>query len=326
MPKGQSMEKKMKEDASEKVDEPGGKVKEPRQQKNPGKAAKKVDESQGQAKSSGQKEEPAVVIDSEEEKLEEEEDAGAGTFKDTKGPLVKEEKFLTRAQEERASQIMEAMQKTHSALRLTTNDDIIAAQRKIMKSLKEDETEEHEDEDRALREAEEDSEEKEKRSKGRGRGRGRGRSRGRGAEKKDGKVAEEAKQVSKEDEEEDQVQDETEEADKPKKMPKTRKTSRQENPSEEDEECGKEPKQQKETKKKEKKHAKASPMKLAANAAKRVLHQQQQTGTSDPGQKGKVKRNLELDFDAASREAESGSPPKTKKPKCGSKPSSEIDA
>jgi hypothetical protein len=121
--------------------------------------------------------------------LDSDDDDTRGTFKDASGqPLAPEQKYTTKEQEQKCNRIMDELYKANSATSRSTNEDILEAQRKMRRALKEaegEEGEDGEDEDRVLREAEEDSEENmPKKGKSRGRGRGKGRGRGRG--KQDG--------------------------------------------------------------------------------------------------------------------------------------------
>ena len=272
-----------------------------------------------------------VTVDSDDEKKEA--DAGTGTFQDMKGPLVSEERFLSKDQEEKATRIMNELTKTHKELNLLNNDDLIKAQRKISQTLKEDEEEDDdnvEDEDKILRLAEEESEDRKAgRGQGRGRGRGKGRARGRGKGHAKGDSAgdkkndEEPKEESKKDE-----PGRSRKSSKAKKPRGDAKADPEEKEAEEKEADTSEGENLKAKKRKDqeanndgskpkttqKKAATAnemkSPLKLAARASKRIVNQQK-TGESKTGGDD-ARRRLEFAAEGGNSgaEAEPGTPRK----------------
>eukprot|EP00435_Cladocopium_sp_Y103_P068601 s30_g31.t2 len=123
-----------------------------------------------------------TILDTDEEK----ENETRGTFQECRKKAVQQEKFLDAATDKKAERLMEELYKTRGLT--SSNDDLVAAQRKMMALRKSQgqEEDEVEDEDKLLAEAEEESEEKGRKGRGRGRGRGKGRGKARGKGKSEG--------------------------------------------------------------------------------------------------------------------------------------------
>eukprot|EP00435_Cladocopium_sp_Y103_P056275 s757_g19.t1 len=104
--------------------------------------------------------------------IEDSDEDETGAFKDATGkPLVPTEVYMSKSHEQRCEKIM-------GELGPVDNEDLVQAQRKMRRTLKE--AEEEDDPDKALLAAEEESEMEEERKRRKGKGKGRGRGRGKG--------------------------------------------------------------------------------------------------------------------------------------------------
>ena len=122
--------------------------------------------------------------------LDSDDDDTRGTFKDASGqPLAPEQKYTTKEQEQKYNRIMDELYKANSATSRSTNEDILEAQRKMRRALKEAEGEERRRRWRWKTESwgkQKKISEENMPKKGKSRGRGRGKGRGRGRGKQDG--------------------------------------------------------------------------------------------------------------------------------------------
>ena len=275
---------------------------------------KEEDQDKQKAKEEEVKETPGQVteLDSSDDDAQKK-----AAFADTRGPLVPGEKYASKETEEAAGRIKKSVSRT-------TNEDIIAAQRKMRqaeKGMEVEEGQEGEDEDKMMREAEEESDEKKKRGSKKGKGKGKG--------KKKTKVEKDQAQgkARKQEEIEDQEEEEKAETKKQRKkdkgseeQPKSeaevdREEDKEPRKDDRDEKRGrkrsrantgkassskaKKPRGDKEEEKEDEKEeasgkskaksAKQSPLKVAASAARRVVEQRRATAEQS------VKRRIDFD-------------------------------